>query len=233
MSSVDEMKKILSARLREVFNREPQELTARKLNTTQGNISKWIRGEQMPTSDRLYEIAKAYNVSIDWLLGLSPQKEIDGVVLEKLTYEQITRIIDYLLTHRNVEIPNLAKINAPETEYEEDENGNLVAIEPEPIFDSDYLKITDRALSYLVRRRYRVELAEMLDEWKENKLPSFIGLTLLDYNGTVEEAFDAHKWSGFKEGDWAELIAKLTGKTMEELQEIIEKEKTNGGQDNG
>ena len=38
MSSMDEMKIILKERLREVFNNEPQELAARKLNTTQGNI---------------------------------------------------------------------------------------------------------------------------------------------------------------------------------------------------
>ena len=71
MSSIDEMKKILSERLREVFKGEPQELTARKLITTQSNISKWVGEENphIPTPGNLYEIAKAYHVSIDWLFG--------------------------------------------------------------------------------------------------------------------------------------------------------------------
>lgn len=83
---MNELKEQVSRHLTEVFQGETQEVTARKLNTTQGNVSKWVSGSQVPTSDMLCEISKAYKVSVDWIFGISPQKEIDGVVLEKLTY---------------------------------------------------------------------------------------------------------------------------------------------------
>ena len=125
-----ELKEQVSRHLTEVFQGETQETTARKLNTTQGNVSKWVSGSQVPTSDMLCEISKAYKVSVDWILGISSQKEIDGVVLEKLTYEQITRIVDALIQNNNFSIPNLAELTPNEIEYEEDENGESVPIPP-------------------------------------------------------------------------------------------------------
>ena len=79
-------KELLKARLAETFENDTQEVVARKLMTTQGNVSKWLNG-QIPTTDNLLSISKAYKVSVDWLLGISDEKEIDGGVLEKLTYE--------------------------------------------------------------------------------------------------------------------------------------------------
>lgn len=146
-NDMTELKRQVSRQLGEVFRGETQETTARKLNTTQGNVSKWVSGSQIPTTDMLYEIAKAYKVSVDWILGISPQKEIDGVVLEKLTYEQITRIVDALILNNNFSIPNLAELAPNEVEYEENENGESVPIPPVPQYDSDYIKVNDRLLS--------------------------------------------------------------------------------------
>ena len=38
---------------------------AEKLGVTQGALSQWERGESLPTSDKLPEIAKALNCTID------------------------------------------------------------------------------------------------------------------------------------------------------------------------
>ena len=66
-----DLKEILKNRLTETFAEDTQEVTARKLNTTQGNVSKWVNGQQVPTADMLRDISKAYKVSVDWLLGIS------------------------------------------------------------------------------------------------------------------------------------------------------------------
>lgn len=222
-------------KLNEVFRNETQETTARKLNTTQGNVSKWVNGSQIPTSDMLCEIAKAYKVSVDWILGISTQKEIDGVVLEKLTYEQITRIIDALIHNNNFSIPNLTELAPNEIEYEEDENGENVPIPPDPLYDTDYIKVNDRLLSYLLRRRYKIQLTgeDMLEMWKECKLPNFMELKLLKYDGSVGEAIDSRSWSSFGDAEWIELIRELSKLTEAELQEIIKKSKEKDGMNNG
>ena len=125
------------------------------------------------------------------------------------------------------------KIKTPKQECAEGENGESNKGKPkkeyDPEYDPEYLKVTDRVLAYLLYRRYKVADSQMLDEWKEGKLNRFLGLTLLDYNSTVEQAIDVLSRSGFQGGDWAELIEKLAGKTTEELLTIIEKEKSNGG----
>ena len=81
---MDNLKEILPGRLREAFGKDTQETVARKLVTQQGTVSKWISGTVIPPTDVLLLIAEAYKVSVDWLLGISDEKEIDGVVLERL-----------------------------------------------------------------------------------------------------------------------------------------------------
>ena len=89
-----DLNEIMKERLTKTFAGETQEVTARRLSTTQGNVSKWKSGSQVPTPDMLLTISKAYKVSVDWLMGVSNEPEIDGLVLEKLTYEQIAKVFD-------------------------------------------------------------------------------------------------------------------------------------------
>ena len=106
---------------------------------------------------------------------------------------------------------------------------------PVPQYDSDYIKVNDRLLSYLLRRRYKIQLTgeDMLDMWKENKLPNFMGLKLLKYDGSVEETIDTRSWSSFGDAEWVELIKELSTLTEAELQEIIRKSKEKDGINNG
>ena len=67
-------KKAVADRLKEIMN-DSQEVIAKKLNMTQGNVSKLLSGAQQPTLDTLYRIATVYNVSIDWLMNLSDRKK--------------------------------------------------------------------------------------------------------------------------------------------------------------
>lgn len=217
---MDELKDILPSRLSEVFEGETQQVTADKLTTQQGTVSKWLSGQAIPPTDTLLYISKKYRVSIDWLLGLSDEKEIDGVVIEKLTYEQIARIIDRLLEIGSIEIPDLEQFNDGGTDDEFDD-------ERKPNYDSDYIKVNDRALSFILRRRlafYNVD-EESLEYWMESVVKKFKGVKMLNYRGKAQEALDSQSWSAFKAGDWASMLNELGTMTESDMQKMIDKAK--------
>ena len=66
----------IKERLREAFGSDSQETIGKNLNMTQGNVSKLLSGAQQPTVDTLLRIANVYDVSIDWLMGLSDRKKV-------------------------------------------------------------------------------------------------------------------------------------------------------------
>ena len=48
-----------------------QEALAEKMGVSRQAVSKWERGESTPDTDTLIELAKLYNVSVDYILGLT------------------------------------------------------------------------------------------------------------------------------------------------------------------
>lgn len=230
-----ELNDIISKRLAEAFGEETQDVTARKLNMTQGNISKLVHGEQTPTVDTLVEVAKAYNVSVDWIIGISECREIDGLVIEKLTYGQLGQVLDYLIESSTIEIPDLVKAAEDNgIQYEEIEEDAETPVVKDPIFDSDYIKIQDRLLSYIMRRRKKLEEIdpEMLDVWRD-KLKGFRELRLLAYSMKLQEAIDASSPARFKDGDWIELIERLSKMTESELHNFVKALKEKDGKEDG
>ena len=221
-----DLNEIMKERLTKIFSGEVQEVTARKLNTTQGNVSKWKNGQQVPTTDMLFMISKTYKVSVDWLLGISDEPEIDGLALEKLTYEQVAKIFDRLIQNKTIERPNLVDVAYENGLHnkESDEADDGKQDEVDPVYDSDHIKIKDRLLAYIMRRRYLLSNPElnMLDVWCE-RLVTFHDIHLLEYNEMLEQAIDANSPAQFNEGDWAELVQKLSKMTIEELQQIVKK----------
>ena len=67
---------IIKVRLREAFGTDSQETVGKKLNMTQGNVSKLLSGSQQPTLETIYNAAEVYGVSVDWLLGISDSKKV-------------------------------------------------------------------------------------------------------------------------------------------------------------
>ena len=208
---MDDFRETIRARLQETFKNDTQETIARKLNTTQGNVSKWLNG-QIPTTDNLLHISKMYKVSVDWLLGISNEKQIDGVALEKLTYEDIALIIDRLLELGVVQIPDLNMIG-----------GGSVG---EERIDTDYIKINDRTLSFILRRRHKIyEVGpDMVDFWKQSSLPRFSGLRLLRYTQEIDKLMGSKDWVNFTDGDWVALVRDIEKMSDEEI--LIELSKT-------
>lgn len=235
---MDDWKAKIAERLAEVFQGETQYVTATKLNTTQGNISKWLNGTT-PTVDTCRDIARVYDVSVDWLLGLSDKKHSDDISVEKLTYEQVARIIDRLLDNGTISIPDMNEIKGQaqfpeetdeelleEEDSEEYGDGDIVLFPSiTPDYDSDYLKVNDRVLSYMLRRRQKIYDigADFRHMWQDNSLPNYRGIRLLSYVGNMEAAIDTNSWPNFNsDGDWVALIQKLSNMTEEERAALIE-----------
>lgn len=225
-----DLRTVLPERLKEVFQGETQETSARKLSTVQGTISKWLCGEAVPPTETLLLIAEAYNVSVDWLLGLSDQRKIDGIAYEKITYEQAIRVIDHLLASGSIDHPDM---NSFEVMREEPEDPEEEPEDREPRYDPDYLKVNDRALSYMLRRRMKV--IELEDDyyvlWK-GKLGIFEGIKLLNYDAKMQKAINAKPWTNYQDADWMEILKKLGEMKKEDIDAYIEKcreeEKENG-----
>ena len=213
---------VLPGRLKEVFQGETQEATAKKLSTVQGTISKWLSGDAVPPTEIVLLIAEAYNVSVDWLFGLSNQKQVDGIAYEKITYEQAIRVLDQMLEKGTIEHPDMNSFEVTTVEAAEEE-------EPEekgPRYDSDYLKVNDLALSHMLRRRLKVVALE--DDyyalWK-GKQGIFEGIKLLRYDQKMREAIETKPWFKFDDADWRETLQEFESMTEEELEAYIDNTK--------
>ncbi len=222
-----ELRDIFPQRLKEVFkNEKSQTVTADKLNTVQGNISKWVTGESLPTADMLFTIAKMYRVSVDWLMGLSDEKEVDAVSIKKLTYEQISLIIHRLIELGSIEILDMAQFD-PASPEDADEVANEADEPKAKKYDPDYINITDMGLSYLLRTRWK--LSEIDDDtmgfWMENYVKRFNGVRLLQFNEETKKVLNEQPWSTFKAGDWAELIKEIGNMNQEEIKAMTKKKK--------
>lgn len=203
------------------------------MQTSQGNISKWLTGTQLITTDNLYRIAKTYDVSIDWILGLSDVRDVNGLNINNLTYEQVARIMDKLIVNDNMKILNHKEaISGVENgdDYGEIETSGI-RIEIRPNDNSDYIKIKDRLLSYMLRRRYKIYDVgdDMVEYWHNSSLPNFKGLKVVNNTGNMQEALDAKGWANLQDADWISLIEEISKLSEEEraalIQEIENKKK--------
>lgn len=72
-------KKEVGNRLRQIFkeNNITQVEIAKMLNTTQSTISAYLNGKTLILTAFAYQIAKNYNISLDWLVGRSNNKYLN------------------------------------------------------------------------------------------------------------------------------------------------------------
>ena len=70
-----------------------QEKLAQKLNLTKSVISAYETGLRLPSYDVLIRIAKIFNVSTDYLLGLEHKQEVD---LSGLSQEEINALLNLI-----------------------------------------------------------------------------------------------------------------------------------------
>lgn len=64
------LNKVVSDHLRELMGNEPATVTSLQIGATVQSVRNWRCGRNIPPVEYLIRIAKYYNVSTDWLLGL-------------------------------------------------------------------------------------------------------------------------------------------------------------------
>lgn len=229
----------ITIRLKELFGNEKQKQIAEKLYTSQSNVSKWKRGKGFPGANTLQFIAERYEVSIDWLLGLSDEKEIHSVEPEEITYEQLIHILDVLLTRSILVVPNLNEL-LPEPTQEKAGSGDDSDDENETAEDesahrdreyyslpsdyADYLKVNDQAISFLLRRMFIVKKVgpEELDDAKK-RWKLFEGIKLGNNNGNLQEYLASKPKTLDNYADLANTLRTAMAMTEEERQAELDK----------
>ena len=73
---------------------------ANKLNVTKQSVSNWENENIMPSVDMLIKIAKYFNVTTDYLLGLSEKHTLNSDGLSDLQISHIQTIINDILQQR-------------------------------------------------------------------------------------------------------------------------------------
>ena len=217
-------KDLSKERLNEIFGNESQIVTANRLHTSQGNVSKWKKGEAKPTTEFLLDISAVYDVSIDWILGLSNNKRTTDIDIESLTYEQVIKVLDRLLEYESFILPNLNKVGTNQ-QYEastEDDSDDEDTFEPE-LYDSDFLKCNDRLLSFLLRKR--IKCLGVDDDtyvmWSEKNHHIFNETGIVDCRGNFNDALDLSPQPPPDSSGWRDRMKELSELTEEERQEII------------
>lgn len=91
-------------RILELKGNDTQDAFGKKIKMSQANVSKMLKGTP-PSAATLIEIAKAYHVSVDWLLGLSEQKEhTSNLDVSNLTYSDVMAVIDKLYENGTIQM---------------------------------------------------------------------------------------------------------------------------------
>lgn len=208
---INNLNSIVGQRLSEVLKNEKQEETARRLNVEQGTVSKWKTGKQIPNPETLVDIANMYDVSLDWLVGLSDERGKNSWTSDKISYAQVISVFDRLFNLANIEVLNfheVAKEKKVQLGYISDND------------DTDYIKVNDRVLSYLLRRRkviYDFD-DEYAQDWINKVINIFREQKTLDYHGSTDEFIKTKPLSTFKEGDWSGLVEEAN--SMSEGQKV-------------
>lgn len=76
---------------------------SRELGFSSGLYSQWKQGKQSPSADRLYKIAVYLGTSVDYLVGLEPDKESVGLrreimqTLNELQPQSLEKVRDFVL----------------------------------------------------------------------------------------------------------------------------------------
>jgi transcriptional regulator with XRE-family HTH domain len=164
----EEEKKVTAERIKEAIGSDTQTVAAKKINSNQGAISNLIKGDYYPTSATIIEICKAYNVSADWLLGLSDNKYRNSINIDYLTYDQVMEVVCSLFETDSIEVPNIGS-------------------EVNPEYDPTLVKFKDPLFTYLLTRRYNASQVgnDILEDWKKNSLSKYQGI----------EVFSAFHWN--------------------------------------
>ena len=194
-------------RIKELKGNDSQEVFAQKIHTTQSNISKMLKGMTPPSAATLTELAKTYHVSVDWLLGLSDEKETGPKVqshkltTETVTYADAMAVLEVLYQKGSV---NIGYYN------------NGYDSEPDP--STIYVK--DKVLSYFLDNRFRYSggSQNIYDIWLKQAMEVYDKYLLLQWTDSVNTIYEQNAPNPLSDEAIASLIDDIANERLEVVQ---------------
>ena len=197
---------ILQERLKETFNGESQETTAKKLDLVQSSISKILKGDQMPSADTLCTISKKYGVSVDWLLGLKKEKDVSPIDFNGLDYRQAFLMLNKLYETNTISLQTVkeetVERESSDSEDEDENETSTVGV------NYDVLIINDPVISFMLRRRMKLIGVdpEYFNDWCEKHLDQYKDVPVIDADEDMRKYFAKQQTGKFSDGDWSTAI---------------------------
>lgn len=188
-------------RILELKGNDTQDAFGKKIKMSQANVSKMLKGTP-PSAATLIEIAKAYHVSVDWILGLSEQKEYtSNLDVSNLTYSDVMAVIDKLYENGTIQMG-----------YDYNSYGNES--------DPGMLLVQDKILLFLLEGMDKLsgDNADIAGLWKDKTYKAFSDTPLLQWSERVDTIYKQN----VPEQNSNETISKLAKDIREGNLEIIE-----------
>ena len=166
-------------RICELMDGDSQGEFADKIGFAQPTISRMFTEDKTPSSSILLAVAKHYKVSVDWLLGLSDEKERGGssqfrnLTSGDLTYADAMAVLELL-----------HKKGCLEVGYEP----NTYNAEPDP----GIIWVKDQVLLYFLnnRLRYSGGSRNIYDIWLKDALERYSRLKILAWTENINTAYE-------------------------------------------
>lgn len=188
-------------RILELKGNDTQDAFGKKIKMSQANVSKMLKGTP-PSAATLIEIAKAYHVSVDWLLGLSEQKEhTSNLDVSNLTYSDVMAVIDKLYENGTIQMG-----------YDYNSYGNES--------DPGMLLVQDKILLFLLEGMDKLsgDNADIAGLWKDKTYKAFSNTPLLQWSEKVNTIYKQN----MPEQNSNETISKLAKDIREGSVKIME-----------
>lgn len=186
---------VIKKRLKETFGSDSQETVGGKLNMTQGNVSKLLSGNQQPTLETIYHVAEAYDVSVDWILGLTDRK-IKEKSATGTTYMNAANVMSDMISWGSAKLV--------------EEGGSMTLVIKDPLIKNLVQK------SQTLRRTDR----ELNKSWEENKLSLFADCPLVSEMIWRESDISFLAGEAVTEPNWKEVYIAAKEK-QEDLEDMF------------
>lgn len=194
-------------RIKELKGNDSQEVFAQKIHTTQSNISKMLKGMTPPSAATLTELAKTYHVSVDWLLGLSDEKEIGSKVqshnltAETVTYADTMAVLDILYQKGSIDVGY-------------DNNGYNSEPDPSTIY------VRDKVLAYFLDNRFRYSggSQNIYDIWLKQAMAIYDKYLLMQWTDSVKTIYEQNEPKSLSDEAIASLIDDIANKRLKVVQ---------------
>lgn len=194
-------------RIKELKGSDSQEVFAQKIHTTQSNISKLFKGTTLPSAATLIELAKTYRVSVDWLLGLSDQKETEPKVqshkltAETITYADAMAVLEVLYQKESIDVGY-------------DNNGYNSEPDPSTIY------VRDKVLAYFLDNRFRYSggSKNIYDIWLKQAMAIYDKFLLLQWTDSVNAIYEQNVPNPLSDESIASLVDDIVNGRLEAVQ---------------